>query len=61
MAKEICNLLDKLEGKRPKKCDAGCKYYKFAHLKTPCVLSGVYSVDKGEDCYIYEPKKEQAS
>jgi hypothetical protein len=37
-------------------CDTGCKYYVFSHSEVPCVLSDVYSVKKGEKCYIYEVK-----
>ena len=58
MAKEICNTLDRIEGKKTKKCDSGCKYYRFEHLDTACVLSEVYSVRKNEPCYVYEVKLE---
>lgn len=61
MAKEICNILDRAEGKQSRMCDPGCKNYRFDHLETACVLSEVFSVKKGAPCYIYEPKKEQAS
>ena len=54
MAHPICDKLDKLEGKTPKICDSGCKYYKFPYLEVACVLSEVYSVAKGKPCYIYE-------
>jgi uncharacterized protein YutD len=54
MANGICNKLDKLEGKIKITCDAGCKYFKFPHLETACVLSEVYSVKKGGGCYIYD-------
>ena len=54
MAMEICNELDRAEGRQAKKCDSGCKNYRFDHLDTACVLSEVYSVPKGRDCYIYE-------
>lgn len=56
MAKEICNILDRAEGKKAKKCDKDCKNYKFDHLDRACVLSEVYSVKKNEPCYIYEIK-----
>ena len=56
MAHELCNKLDKLEGKEKKTCDGGCEHYRFPHLKTACVLSEVYSVPKGEGCYIYKEK-----
>ncbi len=56
MAKEECNKLDRLEGKQKRICDQGCKNYMFDHLDTACVLSEVYSVKKGEGCYIYQIK-----
>jgi hypothetical protein len=57
MAHPICTKLDILEGKQPKICDDGCRYYSFPHLETACVLSEVYSVRKGEPCYIYAVKE----
>ena len=60
MAKPILDLLDRLERKDPKKCNSGCIHYRFDHLERACILSEVYSVKKGEPCYIYEAKKEQA-
>ena len=54
MANEICNKLDQIEGKEKKHLDDGCKYILFPQNKTACCLSEVYSVKKGEDCYIYE-------
>jgi hypothetical protein len=56
MANKICDLLDIAEGKQSKICDDGCKNYRFDHLNRACVLSEVYSVDKGKPCYIYDPK-----
>lgn len=56
MANIECDMLDRKEGKVKKKCDSGCKYFMFQHLETACVLSEVYSVKQGEECYIYEPK-----
>ena len=56
MANPICTALDKVEGKKARKCDSGCKYYRFDHLDTACVLSEVYSVRKNEPCYVYELK-----
>jgi hypothetical protein len=56
MAKEICNILDRLDGKTAKNCDLGCKNYKFDHLDNACILSDVYSVGKNQPCYIYEIK-----
>jgi len=59
MADERCNILDRREGKVKRFCDKGCKNYMFNHLDRPCVLSSVYSVKKGEGCYIYEEPKEE--
>ena len=53
MAHELNNRLDRLGGKVKTICDSGCKNFKFPHLETACVLSGVCSVKKGEGCYIY--------
>jgi hypothetical protein len=44
--------LDKNEPKQ--KCDDACKYFKFAHLDTACVLSDVFSVRQGALCAIYK-------
>jgi len=57
MANEINNKLDKLDGKKKRPCDDGCKYFMFPSLPIACVLSEVYSVPKGKDCYIYEEDK----
>lgn len=56
MAREECNILDRLEGKEKRICDKGCEYFRFPHRITACVLSEVFSVRKGEECYIYEDK-----
>ena len=58
MAHVINNKLDKAEGKKQRLCDAGCKYWRFPHLDTACVLSEVYSVRKNMPCYIYEDKED---
>jgi hypothetical protein len=52
MAHKICEVLDKIEGKIPQTCDDKCEYFKFPHLRRACVLSEVFSVRKGEMCYI---------
>ncbi len=57
MANDICNHLDKMDGKEKRICDSGCKNFRFPHLERACVLSEVYSVKKGEGCYIYEQEK----
>ena len=59
MAHPICNELDKREGKKTTPCNSACKNWQFSHLEIACVLSEVYSVVKGEPCYIFE-EKEQA-
>lgn len=56
MANRICDLMDKAEGMQKQPCDNKCKHYLFDHLETACVLSEVYSVRKGEGCYIKELK-----
>ncbi len=56
MADKRCDIMDKAEGKKKRICDSGCKYWSFPHLDTACVLSGVYSVKKGQGCYIYSEK-----
>lgn len=58
MADKRCDRIDLLEGKKKRACDKGCKNFFFPHLATACVLSEVYSVRKGEGCYIYEDKGE---
>ena len=51
---KINMVLDKYNPK--KDCDSKCKYYTFDHLTCACVLSDVYSVNKGEPCAIYADK-----
>lgn len=46
------------KGKKKKACDDGCPYYAFDHRDSACVLSDVYSVNKGEMCAIYAEKLE---
>jgi hypothetical protein len=57
MAHPINDKINKLEGRKAIPCDNNCKYWKFAHLETACVLSGVFSVKKGELCYEYQEKE----
>ena len=57
MANEINNKLDRLDGKKKRTCDDGCKYFMFPDLPIACVLSDVYSVRQGEDCSLYEEDK----
>lgn len=56
MAHPICEALDRKDGKEATPCNSECKYWRFPHLETACVLSEVYSVRKGESCYIFEQK-----
>jgi len=57
MAHSINILLNKIEGKIPVSCNEDCKYWRFPHNETACVLSDVFSVKKGEVCLEFEPKK----
>lgn len=52
MAHPINDKLDKNEGKTKKTCNSECNYYAFPNLDRACVLSDVYSVLKGQGCYI---------
>jgi hypothetical protein len=56
---KICEILARLEGKKAIKCEKGngCVYYQFDSNSRPCVLSEVFSVLKGEDCYNYKISK----
>ena len=40
--------LDKLAGKTAVKCNATCKYWRFARLDRPCECSEVFSVQRDE-------------
>jgi len=44
----IAELLDRDEPK--KTCGSSCENYRFDHLDCACVLSDVFSVNKGELC-----------
>ncbi len=57
MAHLICNALDQRDGKKTTPCNSECEYWRVPHLDTACVLSEVYSVKKGEPCYIFKQKK----
>jgi len=57
MADFRCEIMDALEGKKPQVCDSGCKNFRFPHLDCACVLSEVFSVEKGKPCFIYEPRE----
>ena len=60
MAHPVNDLINRMEKRKAVNCNESCKYWKFPHLETACVLSDVYSVKKGELCFEYEPKKETA-
>ena len=49
--------LDRIEGKEAVACNPECEYWKFPHLETACVLSGVFSVRKGQPCFEFKTKK----
>lgn len=57
MAHPICDALDRREGKKSTPCNSECENWRFPHLENACVLSEVYSVRKGEPCYIFEQKE----
>ena len=56
MAHPKNDILNRLEGKTAKDCDSGCGYWAFPHLATACVLSSVFSVKKGDPCFIYKER-----
>jgi hypothetical protein len=59
MVHPIAEKLDKLEGKKSTPCNEDCRYWKFPHLDTACVLSDVFSVRKRQPCYIFEKRKDR--
>lgn len=40
----------------PHKCTDKCKYWAFSHRESACILSDVFSVEKGEMCYEFNKK-----
>lgn len=56
MADPRATMLDIIEGKKPMICDEDCKYFRFPHQVVACVLSEVFSVAKGQMCYIKKLK-----
>lgn len=58
MAHPLNDRINKLEKREKVKCNSTCKYWTFPHLKRACVLSEVFSVNKGEGCYEYKAKGE---
>ena len=59
MAHPMNDLINKKEGREQRPCSEECKYFKFPHLETACVLSPVYSVRQGEPCYEFIEEKEK--
>ena len=57
MAHPINDKINILKGQVHVPCNETCKYWKFPHLETACILSSVFSVKKGEPCFEYEPKE----
>lgn len=56
MAHPINDLLNRREGKKAIPCSIECEYYRFPHLPCACVLSEVFSVNKGEPCFEFKEK-----
>lgn len=56
MAHKINDVLNKAEGKLPVPCNENCEFFAFPHLDRACILSEVYSVNKGELCYEFKSK-----
>jgi len=56
MAHPINDAINRMTKKEAIPCNSSCKYWKFPHLETACVLSDVFSVKKGEPCFEYTKK-----
>ena len=56
--KFISDTVDAFNKKQSKPCDDGCINYQnaFSHRDSACVLSDVYSVNRGCMCSIYQEK-----
>lgn len=54
MAYPINDKINKFANKQSHKCDNTCKNFAFPHLSRAYILSEVYSVLKGEECYEYQ-------
>ena len=54
MAHPKNDMINIIEGREPMKCNKTCEYWAFPHLNRACVLSDVFSVLKGENCYEYK-------
>lgn len=59
MAHLMNDVLNRIEGRKTVPCNGQCKYWKFPHLETACVLSDVFSVKKDAPCFEFEPKNQQ--
>jgi len=57
MVHPISIALDRIVGKKAVACNSECEYWKFPHLETACVLSDVFSVCKGQPCFVFKAKK----
>lgn len=53
MAHLMNDVLNRIEGRKTVPCNDQCRYWKFPHLETACVLSDVFSVKKGEPCFEF--------
>lgn len=56
MAHPINDLLNRIEKRTAIACNSDCEYYRFPHLSCACVLSDVFSVNKGEPCFEFKDK-----
>ena len=59
MAHPINDIINKREGRIARLCDEGCKYFAFYHSRKACILSSVFSVSQGDDCFEYEERHTQ--
>jgi len=55
MSHPMNDIINRAEGRKIVPCNDKCKYWKFPHLETACVLSDVFSVKKGKPCFEFEP------
>lgn len=59
MSHPINDKLNKLWNGKAVPCNSQCRYWKYPHLDTACILSDVFSVKKGEPCCEFEPLPEK--
>lgn len=57
MAHPINDAINRAEGRKAVPCNETCKYWTFPNADSPCILSDVFSVKKGEPCFEYVPRK----